>query len=97
MRGSGTACRTARMDDKDRLKGQGRDAHIAPCPSCGELVVRKRIGGSVKRFCSDGCRWAWHRQERRQKLIEEIEAAACSMCREVVLKVIRKGDGGMGL
>jgi len=92
------ACSTPRKGEKSCFKEQQEgDAPFSPCPSCGVAVARRRVGGSVRRFCSASCRWAWHRQERRQKLIEEIEAAACSMCREVVLKVIRKADGGMGL
>jgi hypothetical protein len=89
------ASSTPTMDDKGRKRNQA--SPTAPCPSCGSPVAQGRVGGSLRRFCSASCRWAWHRQERRQKLVEEIEAAACSGCRVAVLKVIRKGNGGKGL
>ena len=91
----GTACSTARLEEKGRQREQG-DPPIAPCPSCGAPVAQERMGGSLRRFCCASCRWTWNRKERRRRLMEAIEAAACSRCREAVLKVIRKGNGGKG-
>ena len=85
----GGACRTPRLDDRDmknpRDRGRGQ---IGPCPSCDVPVINERIGGSLRRFCSSSCRWSWHRGERRRRLIEAIEAAACSRCCKLVLEAI---------
>ncbi len=93
------ACSTATKGEKSTFKGQEKDAPIAPCPSCGNPVAQERMGASLRRFCTDGCRWSWHRGERRRKLIVAIEAAACSGCRAAVLKAVglaaleRQGGG----
>ena len=90
-----TASGTPRMEEKGKTKGQVLP--IAPCPPCGSPVVQERVGGSVRRFCSASCRWAWHRGERRRKLIESVEDATCSTCRKAVLEAIglvRNGNSG---
>ncbi len=85
----GGACRTPRLDDQDmenpRDRGEGQ---IGRCPSCGSPVAQERVGGSLRRFCSASCRWAWNRRKRQLKLIEAIEAAACSRCCKLVLEAI---------
>ena len=102
MDSPGAACSTATEGGKSTFKGQEEKyAPIAPCPSCGVAVAQKRVGGSMRRFCSDGCRWSWHRGERRRRLIEAIEVAACQMCCDPVLKAVGLGSlerqgGGMG-
>lgn len=88
----GAACSTSRMKEKSKSKGQVPPT--APCPCCGVAVAQEQVGGAIRRFCSASCRWAWHRQERGRKLIEAIEATTCEKCREAVLKVVRKGNGG---
>ena len=95
------ACSTATEGEKNTFKGQEKDAPIAPCPSCGVAVAQERVGGSLRRFCSDGCRWAWNKQKRSRKVIEAVKDAACSSCREAVLEAIGHGalerqGGGMG-
>jgi predicted nucleic acid-binding Zn ribbon protein len=56
------------MATRERAK-----ATPATCQSCGEpVLVRGRLG---TRFCSDACRWAWHRKRRERAfaLLEAIE------------------------
>ena len=98
----GTACGTSRMGDKGSPRGLEEEvAPIAPCPSCGVAVAQRQVGGSMRRFCSDGCRWAWNRLKRKRKVIEAVKDAACSSCRAAVLKAVGHGalerqGGGMG-
>ena len=45
------------------------------CPYCGEAIVQKQRGRK-KKFCSDQCRWAFHKRKKRKvpwevKLMEE--------------------------
>ena len=92
MKGQGTACRTPRLDDRDVENSRGQ---IGRCPSCDAPVISERIGGSVRRFCSNECRWEWHRGERRQERIDSIGAAACPLCRGAVLRVVESWGGAL--
>jgi predicted nucleic acid-binding Zn ribbon protein len=45
------------------------------CPMCGVAIVQKRRGRK-KKFCSDKCRWAFHKRKKRKvpwevKLLED--------------------------
>ena len=85
MDSPGKACSTPTTNDNDLPKGQANGNY---CPTCSTPVVQERIGGSIRRFCSDGCRYAWHGQEKRRKLREAIEAIECADRREAILELL---------
>ena len=85
MDSQGTACSTPRTNEIELSEGETREIN---CPTCDTPVEQKRVGGSIRRFCNDSCRWAWNRRDRRLKRIKAVENAACSSCREAVLKAL---------
>ena len=85
MDSQGTACNTPRTKEIELLEGETREIN---CPTCGTPVEQKRVGGSIRRYCNDSCRWAWNRRENKRKLLEEVKAAACPTCREPVLEAL---------
>ena len=59
------------MDINDFIEGCAKRF----CPYCGEAIIQKRRGRK-KKFCSDKCRWAFHKRKKRKvpwelKLLED--------------------------
>ena len=95
MDSPGTASGTPTTNDNDLPKGQANGNY---CPTCGTPIVQKQVGGSLRRFCCDSCRWAWNRRKRHRKQLESLKAVVCgAACREAVEREFNSMNGRKSL